>query len=75
LEYYLFLRQDTKSPQQPSRGANYENARYQNNTNEHGNNDNNYAGGHNRGEVSQQQSSTQVYRPPHIQNRMNNTQK
>ena len=66
-----FYSQDTKSSQQHVRGGTYENSKYQNNGNEHGNNDNNYAGGYNRGGVSQQQSSTQPYRPPHMQNRMN----
>ncbi|CAF0744287.1 unnamed protein product [Rotaria sordida] len=68
--------QDAKSSQQQIRGGTYENSRYQNNNNEHGSNDNNYAGGYNRGGVlqqqqQQQQPSTQVYRPPHLQNRMN----
>lgn len=72
--YFCFLSQDTKSSQQPIRGGTYENSKYQNNNNEHGNNDNNYDGGYNRGGISQQQqqqNSTQVYRPPHLQNRMN----
>ncbi|CAF3425393.1 unnamed protein product [Rotaria sp. Silwood1] len=74
--------QDTKSSQQQVRGGTYENSKYQNNTNEHGSNDNNYAGGYNRGGVPKQQQqqqqqqqqsqpATQVYRPPHLQNRMN----
>ncbi len=68
----IFCSQDTKTSQQQVRGGTYENSNYQNNTNESGNNDNNYAGGYNRGGVpQQQQSSTQVYRPPHLQNRMN----
>lgn len=69
----LFSSQDTKSSQQQSRGDTYENSRYQNNNNEHGSNDDNYTGVYNCGGVpqEQQQSSAQVYRPPHLQNRMN----
>ncbi|CAF1032213.1 unnamed protein product [Adineta steineri] len=63
--------QDTKSSQ-PTRGGTNENSKLQNTNNEHGNNDNNYAGGYNRGGIpQQQQTSTQAYRPPHLQNRMN----
>lgn len=71
--FFSSFRQDTQSSQQQTRGVSYENSRYQNNNNGQGNNDNAYAGGYNRGGVpsSQQQSSTQVYRPPHMQNRMN----
>ncbi|CAM4791624.1 unnamed protein product [Rotaria magnacalcarata] len=62
--------QEPKSSPQQTRGDANENSKYQNN-NEHGSNDNNYAGGYNRAGVPQQQPSTQVYRPPHLQNRMN----
>ncbi|CAF4992471.1 unnamed protein product [Rotaria socialis] len=62
--------QETKSSPQQTCGDTYENSKYQNNK-EQGSNDNNYAGGYNRAGVPQQQPSTQVYRPPHLQNRMN----
>ena len=72
-EFSVASSQDTPAPQQEVSGSTYENSKYQNNNNEHGNNDNNnYAGGYNRGGITQQQpSSTEVYRPPHLQNRMN----
>lgn len=55
--------QVTKSSQQEIRDDTYENSKYQDN--------NNTAGEYDRREI-QQQSVSQVYRPPHIQNRMNN---
>ena len=73
----IFFSQDAQPSQLPSRGNSFENSSFQNNTNEQGSTDNNYAGGYNRGGVppSQQQqsqpSSSQAYRPPHMQNRMN----
>ncbi|CAF1469084.1 unnamed protein product, partial [Adineta steineri] len=60
--------------QQQTRGNSYENSKFQKNHNEQGNNDNTYAGGYNRGGIPSSQpqsSSTGVYRPPHMQNRMN----
>lgn len=69
----LFSSQDASSSQQSARGGVQDNSRYQNKTMEQGNN-NSYAGGYNRGGTAapqQQVPSTQVYRPPHMQNRMN----
>ncbi|CAF3560722.1 unnamed protein product [Adineta steineri] len=66
--------QDVNSSQQQTRGNSYENSKFQKNHNEQGNNDNTYAGGYNRGGIPSSQpqsSSTGVYRPPHMQNRMN----
>jgi hypothetical protein len=76
IEYYLFSQDAKPSQQRSSRGGSYENSRFQNNNSEQGNNDNAYAGGYNRGgaplsQQQQQPTSTQVYRPPHMQNRMN----
>lgn len=72
LKKILFFSQGNNSSQQEVCGNTYENSNYQNHNNEHGINDINYAGGYNHGGISQQQqSSTQVYRPPHLQNRMN----
>ena len=63
--------------QQPTCGS-YDISRFQKNMSGQGNNDGVYAGGYSRGGIlppkqpqQQQQLSTQVYRPPHIQNRMN----
>jgi hypothetical protein len=77
----LLSSRDNKSPQQQQvRGSSYENTRFQNSNNDQGNKDGLYAGGYNRaGEAppppppQQQQlsASSQVYRPPHMQHRMN----
>ena len=67
LQYY-FCSETAKSSQQ-SCGRTYENSKYRNKKDEH---DNNYAGEYNRGGAPQrQQQTTQVYRPPHRQHRMN----
>ncbi|CAF2084346.1 unnamed protein product [Rotaria magnacalcarata] len=72
--------QDTKPTQQPIYVGSFENSRFQNNNSEQGNTDNTYVGGYSRGggppPLKQQpplpqNSSTQVYRPPHMQHRMN----
>lgn len=65
--------QDASTSQQSTRGGIQDNSRYQNKNVEQGNNNNSYAGGYNRGGAPPQQqvSSTQAYRPPHMQNRMN----
>lgn len=70
---FFYYSQDTQSLHQQSVGGSYDNSRFQNN--DQGTNDNNYVGGYSRGGVppakqQQPQSSTQVYRPPHMQNRM-----
>ncbi|UJR23740.1 hypothetical protein I4U23_026717 [Adineta vaga] len=63
--------QDKKSSQQQIRGGTFENSRLQNNEHGNNNNNNNYAGGYNRGGIPQQPTSSQAYRPPHLQNRVN----
>ena len=66
--------QNAKPSQPQSRGSAYESTRFPNTSDELGTNDNLYAGGYSRNvppQHSHLSASSQVYRPPHIQNRMN----
>ena len=69
----VYCSQETKSSQPATRGGTFENSKYQKNNNEQGSSDAAYAGGYNRADAASQpsQSTGQVYRPPHMQNRVN----